>query len=159
MFIRESSSIGCLQCSPPSPSVQSEANAAMQSCQYKAALRNRAEPSALACYPLSGRSIHTHTQSLPLLECRVTPQYRLRLLTWKWRCLLMWTSWCCGGVKLPLRRDAFVLYVVDRNLILSFHFSADINCKILQISFSLVMECAWRYAHSLTVVLMEWIVV
>lgn len=46
-----------------------------------------------------------------------------------------------GGFKLPLRRDAFVLYVVDRNLILSFHFSADINCKILQISFSLVMEC------------------
>lgn len=58
-----------------------------------------------------------------------------------------------------MRRDAFVLYVVDRNLILSFHFSADINCKILQISFSLVMECAWRYAHSLTVVLMECIVV
>lgn len=65
-----------------------------------------------------------------------------------------------GGFKLPLRRDAFVLYVVDRNLILSFHFSADINCKILQISFSLVMECGWRYAHSvLTVVLMECILV
>lgn len=53
-----------------------------------------------------------------------------------------------GGVKLSLRRDAFVLYVVDRNLILSFDFSADINCKILQIVFSLVMECAWTYAHS-----------
>lgn len=56
-----------------------------------------------------------------------------------------------------MRRDAFVLYVVDRNLILSFDLSADINCKILQISFSLVS--AWRSAHSLTVVLMECIVV
>lgn len=65
-----------------------------------------------------------------------------------------------GEVKLSLRRDAFVLYVVDRNLILSFDFSADINCTILQIVFSLVSECAWTYAHSvLTVVLMECIVV
>lgn len=52
-----------------------------------------------------------------------------------------------GGVKLSLRRDAFLLYVVDRNLILSFDFSADINCTILQIVFSLVMECAWTYTQ------------
>lgn len=33
-------------------------------------------------------------------------------------------------VKLSLWRDAFVLYVVDRNLILSLDLSTDINCKI-----------------------------
>ncbi|KAK5849725.1 hypothetical protein PBY51_014036 [Eleginops maclovinus] len=51
-FIKESSSIGCLQYTPPPPlAVQSEAAAARQSCQCDAALRNRAEPPAFILPP------------------------------------------------------------------------------------------------------------
>ena len=91
-FIRESSSIGCRHCTPPPPAVQSEAAAVRQSCQCEAALRNRAEPSALARHSVSGRFINTHTHTCKSLQrfssvsqYRSSLHYLLQLLKWKSR--------------------------------------------------------------------------